>query len=71
MPGPLQLFFDDKLYDEASLRQTIEDFGSILAIRVERSGHGTMVTVPEDELADEIAGELANIALARTMEVRP
>jgi hypothetical protein len=70
----VRLYFDGSLYDEAAVRQTTEQFRSVSRVTVRRAGDGLSVTLTPlagaVEDIDTIAGELANIALARTLEAR-
>ncbi len=69
MSGPLQIFFDDRFYEASVLAGIVDTFSGVLDIDLERIEGGTLVTVPEDEQAERIAGEFSNMALARSMEM--
>ena len=71
MARSLDITFDAELYDEDAVEETVETFGQVAEITVGRVETGLRVTVraPASEI-EAIAGSLANIALARTIEVR-
>ena len=71
MARSVNIIFDPELYDEGAVEETIETFSQVADITVENGKSGITVTVkaPDADL-EPIAGALANIALARSIEVR-
>ncbi|MBW2260954.1 MAG: hypothetical protein JRG91_03195 [Deltaproteobacteria bacterium] len=71
MARSMNITFDPKLYDEGAVEETVETFKQVADITLGSGRSGIMVTVkaPASEV-EAIAGALANIALARTIEVR-
>ena len=71
MAGSVDITFDADIYDEDAVQETVETFGQVADITVRRVETGLRVTVKARASEIEaIAGSLANIALARTIEVR-
>ena len=71
MARSVDITFDPELYDEGAVEETVETFKQVADITVGSGTSGIRVTVkaPDAEV-EAIAGALANIALARTIEVR-
>ncbi len=71
MSDAIRLRLDRDLYDEDAVRQTVEEFRAVARITTRRSGARLLVTLTtESGDPDRVAGELLNIALARTLEAR-
>jgi len=71
MSSKVKVSLDTGLYDEASVRDTARVFGEVCRATVRKHGDHLTVTVTTDAHdADVVAGELLNIALARTLEKR-
>jgi phage terminase large subunit-like protein len=72
MHEPVKLTFDPALYDEAALDETLEVFREVATITRRRYKGRVVVTITPEEGhdADVVAGELSNIVLARSLEVR-
>lgn len=71
MSSKVRVDLDTGLYDEESVRDSARLFGEVGRITVRKRGDRLGLTVTTDEHdADEVAGELLNIALARTLEKR-
>ncbi len=70
MARSVDIFFDSELYDEDAVEETVETFRQVADITVDSEPGGTRVTVKAPADLEAIAGALANIALARTIEVR-
>jgi hypothetical protein len=71
MARSVDITFDTGLYDAGAVEETVETFGQVADITVTTGEHDLTVTVkaPAADL-EAIAGALANIALARSIEVR-
>jgi hypothetical protein len=71
MSETLRLRLDCELYDEQAIRDTADEFRSVARITVRRAGGGLTVSLTTDhDDPDRVAGELLNLALARTLEAR-
>ncbi len=72
MSQSIRLDFERDLYDEAAVRETADEFrgGAKVLCRKNASGLSVTLTLGDGDDADAVAGELANIALARTHEER-
>ncbi len=71
MADAIRLRLDRELYDEDAIRETVEEFRGVARITTRRSGTHLLLTLTtEHEDPDQVAGELLNIALARTLEAR-
>lgn len=72
MSQSIRLDFEQDLYDEAAVRETADAFrgGAKVLCRKNAAGLSVTLTLDDDEDADAVAGELANIALARTQGAR-
>ena len=75
--GAVRLRFAAALYDEDAVRETADEFRPVARVTVRKLRDGLSVTVGppravagDDADLDTLAGELANIALARTLEAR-
>ncbi len=71
MSSKVRVDLDTGLYDEESVREVARLFDEVGRVTVRKRGDRLGLTVTTDEHdADEVAGELLNIALARTLERR-
>lgn len=71
MSSKVKVSLDTGLYDETAVRETAQRFREVCRTTVRKHGQSLSVTVTADEHdADVVAGELLNIALARTLEKR-
>jgi len=67
----VDITFDTGLYDVEAVKETARTFGRVANVTVATGTHDVTVTVkaPAEDV-EAIAGALANIALARSIEVR-
>lgn len=71
MSDPIRLDIDCELYDEGAVRETVEQFRGVARITTRKSRTGVILTLSTEQAdVDQVAGELLNIALARTLEAR-
>ena len=71
MARTVDITFDTGLYDVGAVEETIETFRQVADITVASGRDVLTVTVKApDADVEDIAGALANIALARSIEVR-
>jgi len=63
------ILFDDDVYDLGILEATVSEFREFARIDL-RHGDGHALVTLSCEDAEHVAGMLANIVLARTIEVR-
>ena len=71
MSSKVKVDLDTELYDEATVRDTAKVFGEVCRATVRKHGEHLALTVTAAEHdADVVAGELLNLALARTLEKR-
>ena len=69
MAAHTSIRFCDDVYDLGILEATVAEFRDVARIEVEHGDGHAVVTLSCDD-AEHVAGMLANIVLARTIEVR-
>jgi hypothetical protein len=71
MASTVSIEFEDVYYDLGEVESTAREFEDVARIRIVRGpGRATITITAEQEVLARISGALANMSLARTIEVR-